>query len=538
MINHISIKDFAIIKELDIDLKPGLNIITGETGAGKSIIIEAISMALGSRADSDYIRTGCDKAVISLAIDDDEGNDYVVRREISAQGKNTVKINGELASLAELSHLCKGLADIHGQYDHQSLLNPDNHVDILDAYGGEELKKVRDITAESYKNLAYISSELRNIKTKVQNAQRQKELYEYEAKEIEDAALQPEEDVKLAEEIELMQNSEKIFSSLLEVQDLLYGGDYNATDFLGKALNEIDGISSYSDELKSFLSTISDAYYALSDIQGEIRNYRDSINFAPELLEEKIERSEYIEKLKRKYGSSVEEILAYRDKISESLDLMDDADAQIAELENKMVLCKKAFDTASDRLNVLRDKTALLIEKEVTKELKDLNFSNSLFGVKLSPCAASEKGTTSAEFLITTNKGEELKPLAKIASGGELSRIMLALKRITGDIDNIPTMIFDEIDAGISGATAGIVGEKLKSISKNHQIICITHLPQIAAKGDAHYRIEKTSDKVATYTTVTPLDDDQLVEELARLLSGTEITDAARNQAKELLKQK
>ncbi|MBR5756430.1 MAG: DNA repair protein RecN, partial [Firmicutes bacterium] len=287
---------------------------------------------------------------------------------------------------------------------------------------------------------------------------------------------------------------------------------------------------------KAFLSTISDAYYALSDIRGEIRSYRDSINFAPELLEEKIERSEYIEKLKRKYGSSVEEILAYRDRISENLDLMDDADARIAELENKMVLCKKAFDTAAERLNVLRDKTALHIEKEVTKELKDLNFSNALFSVKLSPCAASERGTTSAEFLITTNKGEELKPLAKIASGGELSRIMLALKRITGDLDNIPTMIFDEIDAGISGATAGIVGEKLKSISKNHQIICITHLPQIAAKGDAHYRIQKTSDEKATYTTVTPLDDNELVEELARLLSGTEITDAARKQAKELLK--
>ncbi|MBR6025725.1 MAG: DNA repair protein RecN, partial [Firmicutes bacterium] len=376
------------------------------------------------------------------------------------------------------------------------------------------------------------------IKAKVQNAQRQKELYEYEVKEIEDARLQPEEDIKLNEEIDLMQNSEKIFSSLCEVQDLLFNGDYNANDFLGRALNEIEGISNYSDELKGFLTTISDAYYALSDIQGEIRSYRDSINFAPELLEEKIERSEYIEKLKRKYGSSVEEILAYRDKISENLNLMDDADAQIAELENKMVLCKKAFDTAADRLNVLRDKTALLIEKEVTKELKDLNFNNALFSVKLSPCAASERGTTSAEFLITTNKGEELKPLAKIASGGELSRIMLALKRITGDLDNIPTMIFDEIDAGISGATAGIVGDKLKSISKNHQIICITHLPQIAAKGDAHYRIQKTSDAAATYTTVTPLDDKQLVEELARLLSGTEITDAARQQAKALLSQK
>jgi len=535
MITHISIKDFAIIKNLDLDLKPGLNILTGETGAGKSIIIEAISMALGSRADADYIRSGSDKALISLAIDDEKGNEYIIKREISSQGKNLCKINGELVSLGELSSLCKGLADIHGQYDHQSLLNPENHTNILDIYGGEEIQRLKSITSESYKNLSYISGQLRTLKAKIKDAERQKELYTYEIKEIDDANIKPGEDSDLEDEIKLMQNSEGIFETLCNISDLLYGNDYCAQNALGKAMHEMESISEYSEELEGFATNISDAYYSINEMSSDIRAFRDSINFSPELLEEKIERAEFLEKLKRKYGPTLDDIFDYREKAAGSVGLMEDADARIAELESKMTLCKEEFDIASKRLTVLRDKAALLIEKKVTAELSELNFSNALFQVKLSPCPACENGTSSAEFLITTNKGDEPKPLAKIASGGELSRIMLALKRITGDLDSIPTMIFDEIDTGISGATAGIVGQKLKSISDNHQIICITHLPQIAALGDHHYKIEKYSDSESTYTNIIPLEGDGVVEELARLLSGTEITDSARQQARELI---
>ena len=536
MLNHISIKDFAIIKDLDLDLHEGLNIMTGETGAGKSIIIEAISMALGSRADSDYIRTGSDKAIISISADDKDGNEYVMRREITSNGKNVCKINGELVSLGELSSLCKGLADIHGQYDHQSLLDPDKHTDILDIYGGDELLKVKAITAESYRNLSMISTELRSIKSRVSDAQRQKEIYAYEIKEIEEANLVPGEDTRLEEEIRIMQNSENIFNTLISVSDMLYENDYNAVDALGHAMNDLEYISEFSEELKKFTQNISDAYYTINDMQGEMRAFRDRLDFTPELLDEKIQRQVDIDQLKRKYNAdSIEGILAYREKIAESMSLMLDADDRIKELENKMVLCKSAYDTAAERLTTLRKDTALKIEKEVTKELGELNFSNALFSVKFTDCAASENGNSRSEFLITTNKGETPKPLAKIASGGELSRIMLALKRIVADYDEIPTMIFDEIDTGISGKTAGIVGEKLKSISKNHQIICITHLPQIAALGDHNYKIEKTSDDTATYTNIVPLSGEEMTEELARLLSGTEITDAARTQAKELI---
>ena len=530
MITHINIKDFAIIKDLDLDLNSGLNILTGETGAGKSIIIEAISMALGARADATYIRTGAEKAVITLVIDD-----YVIKREISNQGKNLCKINGEIVSLAELASLCKKYVDVHGQYDNQSLLNPENHTNILDMYGGPELLRVKNITIDSFKDLSLIASELKNIKSKISDAQRQKDIYKYEINEIDSANLHSGEDEELAEEINLMQNSEAIFSALCTISDALYNDDYCATNALGKALSEIEAISKYSEDLNKFASTITDAYYAIDEMNSDLRNFRDNINFSVELLNEKIERSELLEKLKRKYGSTLEDVIAYRDNAAKSLSLMEDADSRLADLESKLELYKEEFNTASERLNVLREKAALDMAFSITKELQELNFSNASFLVELNPCAPCINGTTTAEFLITTNKGEDAKPLAKTASGGELSRIMLALKRIIGDLDNIPTMIFDEIDTGISGATAGIVGEKLKSISKNHQIICITHLPQIAALADFHYKIEKKSDENATFTSITPLDREQSIEELARLLSGTEVTEEARAQARQLI---
>lgn len=535
MISHISIKNFAIINELELDLKPGLNILTGETGAGKSIIIEAVSMALGSRADADYIRTGSDKAVIALALDDEQGNEYVVKREISAQGKNICRINGEIVSLGELSTLCRSLADIHGQYDHQSLLDPFRHTGILDMYGGEELIKIKDLTADSYKKLSLIAGELKAIKAKVTESQRQKDLYAYELNEIDSAQLSLGEDSELEDEIKLMQNSENIFETLCNVSETLYGEAYSAKDMLGKALHDMEGIAEYSEELRSFASTLADAYYAVDEIDSEMRNFRDKISFSPELLEEKLSRAELINKLKRKYGASIEAVLEYRGKAADSIALMEDADSRITELESKMLMYKENFDTAAERLNALRGRAAALLEDKVSAELRELNFSSALFTVKLVPCSPSEQGTSSAEFFICTNKGSDAKPLAKAASGGELSRIMLALKRITGDLDKIPTMIFDEIDSGISGATAGIVGEKLKSIAETHQIICITHLPQIAAAGKHHYKIEKSSDETSTYTTVTPLDQEQSIEELARLLSGTEITEAARTQARKLI---
>ncbi len=550
MLSHLSIKDFAIIRELDLDLHPGLNIITGETGAGKSIIIEAISMALGERADTDYIRTGASKASITLtaAMDGfdvapilDEisvpGDDpLILRRDISVESRSLCRVNGQIVPLSSLGKLCRHVADIHGQYDSQSLLNAEHHIDVLDLYGGEELRSVRTMTEGFYRDLMKTRTELAALEKKLADAERKKDLTRYELQEIDDAGLQPGEDETLEDEIRLMQNSEEIYQKLSRIYEDVYGSEPSALGRLGASLSELESISSYSKDLADAAETFSDAYYALDDMSRTFRMLRDSISFSPEELEQKMERQDLIDRLKRKYGGSLEAVLAYRDKAQQELQTIENADARLEELKSRQKLHAEQYDAAAARLRVLRQRSAELLEQEVDRELADLNFADAALSVRMDPAAPSEKGSDSVEFLIRTNRGEAFKPLAKIASGGELSRIMLALKRIIGDLDHIPTMIFDEIDAGISGAAAGVVGEKLRSIAENHQIICITHLPQIAAMGDHHYCIQKTVDADGTYTTVVPLSEEERVEELARLLSGTTVTDSARRQAEELLK--
>ena len=550
MISHISIKDFAIIKDLELDLHPGLNIITGETGAGKSIVIEAISMALGSRADTDFIRTGAEKASITLTADPggldvreilDEGgvpadDPLVLRREISAGRKSLCRVNGTIVPLSFLGKLCRHVADIHGQYDTQTLLNPEGHIDVLDLYGDDELRSVSRMVSGFYASLTRTKTALDSLRRKLADSERQKDLMRYELQEIEESCLQEGEDEALEEEIRLMQNSEDIYQKLSQVYDAVYDCDDSASGRLGDCLSALESISSYSKDLSDAAQQFSDAYYALDDLGRDLRRLRDGVSFSPEALNEKMERLDLIDRLKRKYGGSLEAVFAYRDKAQQELQTIENADAELEDLESKLKLYKEQYETAAARLTVLRERTAKTLEQEVDRELADLNFADAALSVSVEPAPASEKGSDRVEFLIRTNRGETFKPLAKIASGGELSRIMLAMKRIIGDLDNIPCLIFDEIDAGISGATAGVVGEKLRSIAADRQVVCITHLPQIAALGDYHYRIEKISDEISTHTTVVPLSEEERVEELARLLSGTTVTESARMQARELLK--
>ena len=550
MISHISIKDFAIIKDLELDLHPGLNIITGETGAGKSIVIEAVSMALGSRADTDFIRTGAEKASIALSADPgsfdvrdilDEGgvpadDPLVLRREISAGRKSLCRVNGTIVPLSFLGKLCRHVADIHGQYDTQTLLNPEGHIDVLDLYGDEELHSVSRMVSGFYASLTRTGTALDSLRKKLADSERQKDLMRFELQEIEDSCLQEGEDEALEEEIRLMQNSEDIYQKLSQVYDAVYDCDDSASGRLGACLSALESISSYSKDLSDAAQQFSDAYYALDDLGRDLRRLRDGVSFSPEALNEKMERLDLIDRLKRKYGGSLEAVFAYRDKAQQELQTIENADAELEDLESKLKLYKEQYETAAARLTVLRERTAKTLEQEVDRELADLNFADAALSVSVEPAPASEKGSDRVEFLIRTNRGESFKPLAKIASGGELSRIMLAMKRIIGDLDDIPCLIFDEIDAGISGATAGVVGEKLRSIAADRQVVCITHLPQIAALGDWHYRIVKQSDDRSTWTTVVPLSDEERVEELARLLSGTTVTDSARMQARELLK--
>ncbi|MDD3290610.1 MAG: DNA repair protein RecN [Eubacteriales bacterium] len=549
MITHISIQDFAIIKELNMDLHSGLNIITGETGAGKSIVIEAISMALGSRADTDYVRTGREKATVTMIVETDdvemdtileeagvpEEDTLILQRQISAVGKSMCRVNGAIVPLSVLSRLCKRIADIHGQYDHQSLLNVENHLELLDLYGKQEIEPVRQMTADFFHGYEQSASALDQLQKRLADGERQKDLMRYELEEIRAAAILPGEDETLEEEIHLMQNSEKIFEVLTASYNALYADECSVSALLGKAVKDFSGIAEFSAQIQDISTGLNDAFYNLEDLGHTLRQYKDSLDFSVTEMEEKIARLDGLEKLKRKYGGSLESIFAYEAKAEKELEKIEHADEEIERLKRQKALFQEQLQAASARLRGLRIHYGKMLAEAITNELKELHFKDGVFAADIQTGPFSVKGIDRVEFLISANKGEDPKPLAKIASGGELSRIMLAMKRIIGDLDRIPTMIFDEIDSGISGATAGIVGKKLHEIAQNHQVLCITHLPQIAAFGRQHYRIEKISDEISTHTTVTPLDSQARIEEIARLLSGTIVTEQARASARELL---
>lgn len=535
MIDHISIKDFAIIENAEVDFYSGLNILTGETGSGKSIVIEAVSLALGARADTAFVRSGCDKAVVQLSgtIDDEE---IVITREVSATGKNLCKLNGEFVTLAQLNTYCKRLADIHGQYDHQSLLDPNYHINLIDLFHQKEITPVKEKVSEIYHLYKETKSELDSlIKNASENA-RKRDFMAFEVNEIRSASLVPDEDIKLEEQISTLQNGEKIYSALAEAYAVSRGESQAAMEKLSHISSLLSGISPYTSKLSELSTSFDDLFYQLEDLVNDIRDARDSISFSPEELDECISRIETINKLKKKYGNTIEEILEYADETEKKLSIIDNIDERKEHLEAELSVFHDQLKLASDRLTTLRKQSASELMQKISKELFDLNFAESRLSASFDTLPSfTENGIDKVEFLISTNKGEPLKPLAKIASGGEMSRIMLAFKNIVADYDSIPTLIFDEIDTGISGITASIVGKKLKETSEKHQIICITHLPQIAACGTHNFRIYKESDDTNTRTGIDALSEEEKVLEIARLLGGINITDAAISNAKDLI---
>lgn len=535
MINHISIKNFAIIENTEIDFQEGLNIITGETGAGKSIVIEAVSLALGSRADSSYVRTGTDKAIIQLAGTLD-AEDYVITREISANGKNLCRINGEIVTLAQVNRLSSKMADIHGQYDNQSLLNPDYHITLLDAYKHDASVDLKDDVSQKYAEYMQCRKDLSHLLSVEKENARQLDFYKYEANEIAKANLVIGEDSELSEKISLLQNSEKIFDNISKTYQTMYDESPSVMDGLNFAAKSMEEISSYSQGIASLSDEINDIYYRLEELCRQVRDVKESVVFSPTELDEAIARLDLIDNLKKKYGSSIEEILEYEADLNKKLSIAENFDDEKKSMMIALKNAKAQLLDACSQLTEVRLQKAAELEKAIQKELFDLNFKDSLVKINIEPLdEPTESGADKVEILITTNKGEPLKPLYKIVSGGEMSRIMLAFKNIISSYDRIPTLIFDEIDNGISGITASIVGKKLKEISNQRQIICITHLPQIAACGKYNFRIFKDSDDTKTFTYVEALNDEDKIKEIARLLGGTSITDTTLMTAKELI---
>ena len=535
MIKSIKIKNFAIIKDTEFNFHSGLNIITGETGAGKSVVATAISLALGSRADSTFIRHGASKATVEMIAELGD-KEYTVVREISSNGKNRCIINGDGVPLGRLISISEKNAQIHGQFDNNLLLNPETHIDLLDTFGGQNILSYYLQYINAFNDFSDIKNRYNKLVTSIKEDSSKADYYRYSIEEINRANLVDGEDAELEDRMKFLQNAEAISRALSDSYDALTSGDFSAENLIGSALSNIKSVSEYTKDIDSLSDNLESLSIQLSDIISKMHTLLDSSDFSERELDEIMERLSLIDSLKKKYAPTIREILAYRNKLSEKLNNMDSFDEQKEELKALLEESRLKLYSDGNALTEARKKVGKELSEAVVSELTQLNFKDADIEVAITPLKApGPKGIDEVELFITTNKGEPLKPLAKVASGGEVSRIMLAIKAITADSENISTLIFDEVDTGISGITASIVGNKLLSLAKNHQVISITHLPQIAAKGDHNYRIYKESDDSETFAYVEEITGENKLMEIARLLGGTKITKATIENARDLI---
>ncbi|MDD7513447.1 MAG: DNA repair protein RecN [Clostridiales bacterium] len=535
MIKSIKIKNFAIIKDTEFNFHSGLNIITGETGAGKSVVATAISLALGSRADSTFIRHGASKATVEMLAEFGD-KEYTVVREISSNGKNRCIINGDGVPLGRLISISEKNAQIHGQFDNNLLLNPETHIDLLDTFGGQNILSYYLTYINSFNEFSDIKNRYNKLVTSIKEDSSKADYYRYSIEEIDRANLLDGEDAELEDRMKFLQNAEAISRALSDSYDALSSGDFSAENLIGSALSNIKSVSEYTKDIDSLSDNLESLSIQLSDIISKMHTLLDSSDFSERELDEIMERLSLIDSLKKKYAPTIREIISHRNELSEKLNNMESFDEQKEALKALLEESRLKLYSDGNALTEARKKVGKELSEAVVSELTQLNFKDADIEVAITPLKApGPKGIDEVELFITTNKGEPLKPLAKVASGGEVSRIMLAIKAITADSENISTLIFDEVDTGISGITASIVSNKLQSLARNHQVISITHLPQIAAKGDHNYRIYKESDDSETFAYVEEITGEDKLMEIARLLGGTKITKATIENARDLI---
>jgi len=556
MLLQLDIQNIALIDKLSLEIAPGLNVLTGETGAGKSIIIDSINAVLGERVTKDIIRNGKDKAFIEaifelenknindileqLGIESEEEN-IIISREICLSGKNTCRINGRLVNVSVLKQVGELLLDIHGQHDNQSLLKTETHIDLLDAFGGVTIEKLKADYLMIFMQYKTIKSKLQGLIGDKGEIARRMDMLKFQIDEIRNAKLKKGEDENLDKQRQVLANSEKIMNSIICSYELLNEDDngksalYNSN----KALQELSNILKYDESLLPVSEKLESVIYQLEDICEDLRAKREEAEFNPEALSNIDERLDIISRLKRKYGSTIEEVLEFFEKSQNEYDELLQSESLIEDLNKQLATLVQKLSDSAKILHLERQKAALILEENITAELENLEMKNSSFKVNLllneDEKHFTKNGLNTVEFLISSNIGEPLKPLSKIASGGEMSRIMLAIKTILANVDSIPTLIFDEIDSGISGKAAQKVGEKLSYISKNHQVLCVTHLSQLACMADNHLFIEKNSNSENTFTTVRYLDHKGRIEEVARIIGGSDITTLAIKHAEELI---
>lgn len=550
MLLNLHVKNLALIKEVDVDFTNGLVVLTGETGAGKSLILGSVNIALGKKVEKDIIRKGAEYALVELTfcIDSrlkekleqydvypEDENIIVVSRKIT-HGRSVSKINGETVSLTTLKSVMDLLIDIHGQHDHQSLLYKNTHLQILDKYAGEEVKELKNTIYDKYSQYIEIKKELDKFDMDETKRLRECEFAEFEINEIEAANLSLGEDDEVENEFKKLSGSEKIMSSLSDAYQIMgYEGNRGVCECISRVGYDLSEISDIDSKLLDLQKQIYDIDDMCKGLAREISDYIDEVNYEPQRVAEVEERLNLINHLKLKYGQSIEKILAYKGEKQAYLDSLNNYNLMREETKTKLDKEMSELVVLCDKLSSLRKKYAIKLEETVVKALEDLNFLSVKFKINVSKKEnVSANGQDEVEFLISTNPGEEVKSLAKVASGGELSRIMLAIKSILAGEDEIDTMIFDEIDTGISGKTAQMVADKLMGISKEHQVICISHLAQIAAMADSHYLIEKNTDDESTETNIYRLSREDSIKELVRISSGGEITETAIKHATEM----
>lgn len=549
MLHNLHVKNLALIDEAEVEFTGGLNILTGETGAGKSIIIGSINLALGEKVSKGLLRDNGDSAFVELIFDVDdpdtlealrqmdievEDSTIILNRKITS-GRAVARINGEAVSASKLKAVAALLIDIHGQHEHQSLLYRKKHLEILDNYAREQL-------GETPKRMSLCCQEYRKLMEEWEHANldqeaRRRELsfLEYEVKEITDADLHPGEDEELEQMFRRFSNGKKIMDAVEAAYSATGGGGESASDRIGRAVRELASVSDFDPKAAELEQQLLEIDSLLSDFNHEAAAYLSAEEFDEEVFYETRKRLDLINHLKSKYGSTVEEIITSCDKKQERINILNDYDEYLNQLSISVKQKKSELDALCDEVSKIRRQESEPLCAAIREALSDLNFLDVGFTMEFTQTEDyTSTGRDEAEFLISTNPGEPLKPLGQVASGGELSRIMLAIKTVMAESDEIATLIFDEIDSGISGRTAQMVSEKMNLLAKSHQIICITHLPQIASMADSHFLIEKSVEHQSTVSRIRRLDEEDSVEELARMLGGVEITDAVRNNAREM----
>ena len=568
MLLELQIKDFALVEEAELKFEEGFNVLSGETGAGKSIIIGAVTLLLGGRASSEHIRTGADEAVIhgvfavpegsaarraieDLGIDIGDDDLVVISRTISRSGRNQCRVNGRPVTQGMLSSIGEHLVDIHGQHEHQSLLRVGRHIEFLDEFAGADALKLREQVRSHHDRLLELERRLAALRSGERERAQRLDLLEFQAREIDAARLSPGEDVWLARDRAVLAAADQLYAHAGAAYAALRGSEADVTgasDAIAAAISEIEAILKVDDSVKGAMELLQSALAACEEAARAIRVYRDGIEVDPARLAQIEERLSAIQRLKRKYGDTVDEVLEYRRRIGEELEKAASSEEEIARIEDEVARVRASLGALSASLHGVRVRAARALEEQVKAELADLNMGSSVFCVSFSAkedpqgvpvgdrlLAVGPNGTDAVEFLLSANPGEPAKPLARIASGGEISRVMLALKSILASVDEVGTLIFDEIDAGIGGRTATAVGEKLAATSRMRQVVCVTHLAQIASMADIHYAISKVEKDGRTRTVVERLEGEARVAEIARMLGGAELTPTTFKHAREML---